>query len=151
MARELRSFLVAALVVTAFLASFAAARAAVERPNQLDRRVDSISASALLTQPAIALVDPARQRAASRLAHLTLPGWLATALFEAIALAYFWSTGRAAAFRDWLRRRITSEFAMRFLFGAMLGLIARAAALPPAFYLYRVERIMGLSAELTRT
>ncbi|MBV8155336.1 MAG: M48 family metalloprotease [Candidatus Eremiobacteraeota bacterium] len=151
MARELRSFLVAALVVTAFLASFAAARAAVERPNQLDRRVDSISASALLTQPAIALVDPARQRAASRLAHLTLPGWLATALFEAIALAYFWSTGRAAAFRDWLRRRITSEFAVRFLFGAMLGLIARAAALPPAFYLYRVERIMGLSAELTRT
>lgn len=147
----LRRFLVATVTVTLFLVSFATAYAAVERPNQLDRRVDAIASDALLSQPAIALVDPARQQAAGRLVHLTLPGWLAIAIFEAIALAYFWSTGRAAALRDWLRRRLAAESAVRFLFGAALGLIARAAALLPMFYLYRIERIMGLSGELTRT
>jgi Zn-dependent protease with chaperone function len=146
-----RRFLFAALAVTLFFLSTAAAHAAIERPNELDRRVDTIAPNALLTQPAIALVDPARQQAADRLVHLTVPGWFAMAIFEAVALAYFWSTGRAAAFRDWLRRRIRSESTVRFLFGATLGLIARAAALLPAFYLYRVERIMGLSVELTRT
>ena len=133
-----------------FLVSFAPACAAVERPNELDRRVDSISAHALLTEPAIAIVDSTRQEAAVRLVHLTLPGFLATALFEAIALAYFWSSGRAAATRDWLRRHVPNEFAVRFAFGAILGLIARLAGLLPAFYLYRVERVMDLSVELTR-
>jgi STE24 endopeptidase len=40
---------------------------------------------------------------------------------------------------------------VRFLFGAALALIARAAALLPSFYLYRVERTMDLTVELTRT
>jgi len=136
--------------VAIFFASLAPAIAAVDRPNELDHRVDAISAHALLTQPAIDLVDPTRQEAAVRLVHMTLPGWLAMALFEAVALAYFWSTGRAAAVRDRLRRHIGSEWGVRFAFGAILGLIARVAALLPAFYLYRVERVMGLSVELTR-
>lgn len=150
MALDARRILRGIVFVAIVIASVAPAVAAVDRPNELDRRVDAIPAHALLTQPAIELVDPTRQEAALRLAHLTLPGWLAMALFEAVALAYFWSTGRAAAVRDRLRRHVGSEWGVRFAFGAILGLIARCAALLPAFYLYRVERVMGLSVELTR-
>jgi STE24 endopeptidase len=127
-----------------------AARADIERPNSLDRRVDAIPQSTLLTQPATALVDPARQTAAVRRVHWTLPGWILMQLFEAVALFYLWSSGRAAALRDWLTRRIRSEWGLRFAFGAALGLVARLAAFIPAFYLYRVERVWGLSTELTR-
>lgn len=134
-----------------FAACFGGAFAAFARPNQLDRRVDAISAHALLSQPASALVDPDRQAAAGRLASLMLPGWVLMALLQAGALAYFWQSGAAAALRDRLRRRLRSEWAARFAFGATLALIARAAALLPAFYLYRVERVMDLSIELTRT
>lgn len=131
-------------------AVFAIATATTLRPNELDRRVDALPNRALLSRPAIALVDPDRQAAAQRRAALTLPGWLLTVAFEAAALAYFWSTGAAAALRDRLRRRIARESAVRFFFGAALGLIARAAALVPAFYLYRVDRVMGLTSALTR-
>jgi STE24 endopeptidase len=40
---------------------------------------------------------------------------------------------------------------VRVSFGAALALIARIAALLPAFYLFRVERTMNLSVQLTRT
>jgi STE24 endopeptidase len=132
-------------------AAAAQARATVTRPNALDRRVDAIPSSALLSEPARRLVDPARQAAAIRLARWTLPGWIAEQLFEAAALAYFWGSGAAAVLRDRLRRRLRAEGAVRFLFGAALGLIARGAAFLPAFYLYRVDRVMQLSTELTRT
>jgi STE24 endopeptidase len=145
--RRISHVTVAATLV--FIAAVAVAVAA-GRPNELDRAVDAISTRALLTQPAIALVDSARQDAASRLVTLTLPGWIAMALFEALALAYFWSSGNAASFRDRLRRHFRSETSVRFIFGAVLGLIARVAALLPAFYLYRVERVMQLSDEHTR-
>ncbi|MBV8373986.1 MAG: hypothetical protein JO302_00615, partial [Candidatus Eremiobacteraeota bacterium] len=133
----------------AFL-TLAAVAAAASRPNELDRAVDAIANKALLTQPAIALVDSARQHAANRLVGLELPGWIVMVLLEALALAYFWSSGNAAALRDRLRRRFRSENIVRFIFGAVLGLIARAAALLPAFYLYRVERVMQLSDEQAR-
>jgi STE24 endopeptidase len=136
--------------VTLCSATFAFGSAASQAPNELDRRVDEISQRALTAQPAIALVDPDRQAAAQRRAQMTLPGWLLAALFEAAALAYFWSSGGAAALRDRLRRRVGREATVRFAFGAALALIARVAALVPAFYLYRVERMMGLSPELTR-
>jgi len=132
------------------VAGFGVASAAFERPNQLDHRVDAISAHALLTQPASQLVDPARQAAAGRLARLTLPGWVLMALFQAAALAYFWRSGAAAELRDRLRRRLRAQWVVRFAFGAALALIARVAALLPAFYLYRVERVMDLSVALTR-
>jgi Zn-dependent protease with chaperone function len=45
---------------------------------------------------------------------------------------------------------LPAQWQVRFIFGATLALIARLAALLPGFYLYRVERIMGLSVELTR-
>jgi Zn-dependent protease with chaperone function len=120
------------------------------RPNALDRRVDAISHAALLARPARVLVDPARQAAALRRAHWTLPGWLLIQLFEAAALFYLWSSGGAAALRDRLRRRIDSAWLMRFAFGAALAFIARLASFLPAFYLYRVDKTMGLSVELTR-
>src|SRR5579862_905745 len=152
MAWEFRRIACAAIVTAiVFAAGIAPAWAAFGRPNALDRRVDALTQSQLLSQPTIALVDPARQEAAIRLVHLTLPGWVAMALFQAAALAYFWSSGAAARVRDRLRRHLKSPWALRFLFGAVLGLIARLAALVPAFYLYRVERVMGLSLELTRS
>src|SRR5581483_10456651 len=133
----------ALLAVTLFSAAFACGSAASPAPNELDRRVDEISQQALTTRPAIALVDSDRQAAARHRAQLTLPGWLLTALFEAAALAYFWSSGAAAGLRDRLRRRFHGETAVRFAFGGALALVARLAALVPAFYLYRVERAMG--------
>ncbi|MBV8116669.1 MAG: hypothetical protein JOZ01_01755, partial [Candidatus Eremiobacteraeota bacterium] len=126
------------------------ASAASERPNQLDRRVDAIPAAALLSQPAIALVDSARQEAARRRVDLMLPGWVLMVVFEAVALAYFWGSGAAARLRDRLRRQLHADWSVRFAFGAALALLARLAALLPAFYLYRVERIMDLTVELTR-
>ena len=147
--RDRRTLVVAALTVLLALASYAFAAAAIERPNQLDRRVDSIAAGTLLAQPATALVDPARQRAALRRAHWTIPGLVIVQLFEAVALFYLWSSGGAAALRDGLRRRFRSEWTVRFLFGAALALVARLAGFIPAFYLYRVDRTLGLSVELT--
>jgi hypothetical protein len=139
-------------IVTAFLLVVAGATAfaAGDRPNALDHRVDAIPQATLLAQPATMLTDPERQDAAERLVNWKLPGWLLTALFEAFALGYFWRSGGAAALRDRMRRRIGPVSGVRFAFGAALGLIARLAALVPAFYLYRVERIMGLSTQLTR-
>ena len=40
---------------------------------------------------------------------------------------------------------------MRFAFGASLALVARVASIVPDFALYRVDRIMQLSVQLTRT
>lgn len=103
-----------------------------------------------MTEPARALVDPDRQAAATRRVHWTLVGWFLTSLFEAMALFYLWSSGNAAALRNALRRRVRAEWGVRFLFGAALALVARLAALLPAFYLYRVDRILEISSELTR-
>ncbi len=147
MRRVAWGFVVAAML--AFL-SFGVAPAAAQRPNALDRRVDALTKVQLMTQPARALVDADRQAAASRRVHWTLLGWFLTSLFEAAALLYLWSSGNAAALRDALRRRVRSGWTVRFLFGAALALVARVAALLPAFYLYRVDRILELSTELTR-
>jgi STE24 endopeptidase len=132
------------------LSLWAVAAAALERPNALDRRVDALAQTALLAQPATALVDPARQSAALRRAHWTLVGWVLIQLFAAAALFYLWSSGGAAALRDWLRRHFRYEWIVRFLFGAALALVARLAAFVPAFYLYRVDRTLDVTTELTR-
>lgn len=138
-------------VAVAFLGTFSAARAAAtDRPNALDRRVNALSRSALLSEPATLLVDPARQAAALRRAHWTLPGWIAILLCESAALFYLWSSGGAAGLRNWLRRRFRSEWTLRFTFGAALALIARVASFLPSFYLYRVARTMDIDLELTR-
>jgi Zn-dependent protease with chaperone function len=144
-------FLCGLLFAAALLAVPAVAGAAAGvRPNALDVRVDTLSNGALLAQPATALVDPARQDAALRRAHWTLPGWILILVCESAALFYLWSSGGAARLRDWLRRRIRSEWILRFSFGASLALVARIASFLPAFYLYRVARTMQMDLELTR-
>jgi STE24 endopeptidase len=151
MGRAIRRIVLGTIVaITLFGSVYSGAVAASSRPNEIDRMVDAIPRVDLLSKPASALVDPNRQAAARRLAARRLPGWIVMMLCEAFALAYFWSSGRAAAVRDWLRRRLRAPSYVRFLFGAVLALIARGAALIPAFYLYRVERTMGISVELTR-
>ena len=120
------------------------------RPNAIDFRVDALSSHTLLSHPAAALVDPDRQVAALRLVHWFLPGWFLAVLLPALALAYYWRSGRAAAVRDALRRRFHNENAVRFIFGASIGLIVRLAALLPSLYLYRVERAMSQSDQLLR-
>ncbi|MHB8148233.1 MAG: M48 family metalloprotease [Vulcanimicrobiaceae bacterium] len=144
---------VLAMLLLAALASFVpnCAQAALARPNALDRRVDAIAVSALLHDPATALVDPDRQGAAQRLAEWTLPGWLLSILVQAALLAYFWRSGYAARLRDALHRRLRSAWAVRFAFGALLALLAKLASAIPDFYLYRIDRIMGITSELART
>jgi Peptidase family M48 len=124
--------------------------ASAGQTSALNSRVDAIPNAALLSQPATALVDPARQAAAIRRAHWTVFGWFLIQIFQAVALFYFWSSGNAASLRDALRRRIRSERDVRFLFGGALALIARIAAFAPSFYLYRVDRALDLTFELTR-
>ncbi|MBV9027049.1 MAG: hypothetical protein JO311_00405, partial [Candidatus Eremiobacteraeota bacterium] len=134
-----------------FLAGFGSAFAAIQRPNVLDRHVTAISDQALMQRPAIALVDPERQAAAVRKVHWTAIGWIVAPIFEAIALLYLWSSGGAASLRDWLARRLRSQWSVRFCYGAALALLARLAAFLPAFYLYRVDRTLQLTPMLTRT
>lgn len=120
------------------------------RPNAIDFRADALSTHTLLTHSAAQLVDPERQLAALRLVHWYLPGWFFGVVLPVAALAYFWQSGGAAMTRDALRRRFGNETAVRFAFGAILGLIVRVAALLPSLYLYRVERAMSQSDQLLR-
>ena len=142
--------LVVVLALAFVLAAFGAAHAAANRPNAIDFRIDRVTNATLLSSPATALVDPERQVAARRLERLMLPGWFASIVVPIVALAYFWQSGLAARLRDRLRRGRGSEAAVRFQFGAGLGLIAAIAALLPEFYIYRIERTMGLSDQLLR-
>ncbi len=140
----------AVLVAMLLCASASPAHAALQRPNATDKRVSAIPQATLLEQPATGLVDPDRQAAAARLIRWKAPGWILMVLAQIFALAYFWRSGGAAAWRDRLRRSIRSEFFVRFLFGATLAAVAEFAALLPDFYLYRVERVMELTGELSR-
>ncbi|HUN28615.1 MAG TPA: M48 family metalloprotease [Alphaproteobacteria bacterium] len=125
--------------------------AVVLRPNAIDHRVDALSSHMLLTHSAAQLVDPDRQVAALRLVHWYLPGWFLAVLLPALALAYYWNSGRAAGVRDALRRRFHNEMIVRFAFGAMLGLVVRLADVLPDFYLYRVARAMSQNDQLLRS
>jgi hypothetical protein len=117
------------------------------RASALDQRVDAISTQQLLTSPAPALVDPDRQVAAVRYINARIPGFLLVYLLAIGALVYFWRSGLASAHRDRLRRKFRTEFAARWFFGAGLAVIAWLASLLPQFYLYRLDRVMGLSQE----
>src|SRR5262249_17700480 len=133
------------------LSAFASATAdAAKQPSTLDVRIDALSPHTLLSEPATLLADPERQAAAIRRAHWTVFGFVLTQIFQAAALFYLWSSGGAAGLRDRLRRRLRSDWAVRFAFGAALALVARLAAFFPAFYLYRVDHLLGLTYQLTR-
>jgi hypothetical protein len=149
MALGWRTFLIGA-VATVLLGLLLSGVSSAAQSSGLDQRVDRLAGSALMHQPAVSLLDPARQAAATRRAHWTVFGFILTQVFEAIALFYLWSSGGAAALRDALRRRYANDWTVRFLFGAALALVARLAAFIPAFYLYRVDRTLDLTFELTR-
>lgn len=140
----------AVFILVIVCASVRPAYAALARPNATDKHVSAIPQATLLAEPARLLADPQRQAAAARLVRWKAPGWIVMVLAQILALAYFWRSGGAAAWRDRLRRGIRSEFVVRFLFGASLAGMARLAALVPDFYLYRVDRVMELSGELSR-
>jgi hypothetical protein len=120
------------------------------RPDALDLRIDAMPDAQLLHHAARELLDPERQAAATRLAHLMFPGWFISIAASIVVLAYFWQSGLAARLRDQLSRRFYQIYVVRFLFGAALALVARLAALIPEFYIYRVQRSVGLSDQLLR-
>lgn len=142
--------LAAAIFFAVALAMAATAQADGGRPNATDRSVNAIPAHALLTLPAAALMDPAREAAARRLEGWRTPTWIGMVTLQIIALLYLWSSGTAATIRDRLRRTIGSEFWMRAAFGALLVATANLAALVPRFIQYRSLRAMTLSHELAR-
>jgi Zn-dependent protease with chaperone function len=123
----------------------------VERPNALDFEVNAIPLHRLLTSPALSLVDPAREQAALHFEQSRIPVWIAMVALQIVVLAWFWSSGRSAQLRGWLRGRVRAEFAVRFSYGAVLAVIDRAAALLPQVIEYRLTRIMGLTDALLRS
>ena len=66
-------------IVTAIFWLLLGASALAARPNSLDLHVDALTTQTLLTEPATALVDPARQAGALRRAHWTVFGFVLTA------------------------------------------------------------------------
>jgi Zn-dependent protease with chaperone function len=116
--------------------------------TRFDSRVDAIPAHALLTLPPQALVDPARQRAARKIADLRQGLFFFWAGAQIWAFAWLWRSGRAARLRDLLRRRIRPRWGFRAAFGAALGLLAPLAGLPFAFATYRIGFNVGLTEEV---
>jgi STE24 endopeptidase len=123
----------------------------LSRPNALDRAVDAIPVHDLLTRSPLGLPDPARAAAADRLEQIRLMTWIAMVVLQIAILAWFWSAGLSAELRDRLRSMIRSEFAARFVFGALLALLDRLVALIPEAVQYRYSRIMDLTEMLFRT
>jgi Zn-dependent protease with chaperone function len=141
---SLRRILPLIVVVLGVLCS--AHATAAMRPDVLDRRVDALSRAQLLHDPPTALVDPARQRAALWLMERRTAVWIAIALGELLVFFLWWQRGWAASWRDVLRRRLRNEHAVRWAFGATLGLIARIVAAIPQLYLFRLFRGAGLTS-----
>jgi hypothetical protein len=119
----------------------------IPRPDALDRVINAIPAERLFSLSALSLVDPTRQQAAQRLEQLEVVFWILVVALQCGALAWFWRSGRAAAVRDALRRAIPSEFAVRFLYGAIVVALARVAGVLPQFVHYRILRNVGLLTE----
>jgi Zn-dependent protease with chaperone function len=121
------------------------------RPNALDREVDSLSAAVLLHSSPDKLVDPVRAAAALHLQQFRTPLWIVMIALQIAVLAWFWNTGQSARLRDWLRRRLGSEFSVRFSFGALLAGIDKVAAFVPQVLEYRYMRILDLNNILFRS
>ena len=121
------------------------------RPNALDRVVDAIPVHDLLTRSALDLMDPARAAAAVHLEQIRMLTWMVIVVLQIAVLAWFWSTGLSAQLRDRLRTAVGNQFAVRFVFGALLALLVRAVAFIPEAVQYRFSRIMDLTEMLFQT
>lgn len=127
------------------LAVLVAVPEAAQARTHLDARVDALTSTQLLTQSAVQLVDPARQRRARALAdlrHVASAGW---GIAQILAFWWFWRSGTAAALRDVLRRRTRNRTVQRLVFGAALGALATIAAFPFAVMGYRIAFGAGLT------
>ncbi len=116
-------------------------------PTYVDKRVTSIPAATLLTQPGQRLVDPRRQRAAQRVGGYDRPLFFLWALSQIAALIYLWASGLGARLRDAIRRLVSNSFAARAIYGAALIAISAAASFPAALVRYRVAYSFGLTTE----
>ncbi|MBD5634044.1 MAG: M48 family metalloprotease [Candidatus Eremiobacteraeota bacterium] len=136
------------LFVLAALASWGARpTAAIAYPASVDRRVTAIPARALLSEAPARLTDARRQRAAVRFRAYNRPLFFAWALSQVVLLLYLWASGTGARIRDFVRARIRSTFAVRFVYGAFLSLAAALASFPPSLVRYRLDFTFGLTAE----
>ena len=113
----------------------------------VDQRISAIPQSALLNETGAQLVDAGRQRAGNELATINRPLFFAWALFQIVAFLYLWRSGTAARWRDWLRRRIRNQHVLRFLFGAILAVVAQVRALPVSFTRFRLAYAAGLTTQ----
>ncbi len=124
-------FFICVIVVTG------TASAARERAH-VNARVDGLSARALVTQPAAALVDPTSQHAASVISGYQRSLFFVWLLAQTLALGWLWQSGQAARLRDVLKRVTRAALVLRFCFGAALASIAMIAGLPLRFIAYRL-------------
>ena len=122
------------------------ARADVQQ-STLERRVSAMTPAQLLSKPPAQLVDANRQAAAQYLVRYSRPAWFVWIGFQIFTLLYLWQSGIAARTRDALKRKISSIWGVRFVFGALIALAVQIAALPAEFYDYRILRLMGLSTQ----
>ena len=112
-----------------------------------DQHITALSAQTLQTASPALLVDPVRQRRARAVADYAEVTFAIWAVAPIAAFLWLWRSGNAARLRDTLRRRFRARWAYRATFGASLGAIATAAALPFAFAGYRVAYNVGLTAQ----
>jgi Zn-dependent protease with chaperone function len=126
---------------------FSVAAHAAAAPTRIDQRISAIPAPLLLQKTGMELVDPRRQQAANELATINRPLFFAWALFQIFAFLYLWRSGTAARWRDALRRRIRSEHVLRFVFGALLAVVAQVCALPVSFTRFRLAYAAGLTTQ----
>jgi STE24 endopeptidase len=119
----------------------------VAAPSYLDRRVSAIPAATLLSRPAATLVDARRQPGSKRMRGYSRPLFFIWSFSQIGLLFYLWASGNAARMRDAVRRAIRPLFAMRFVYGALLAIVAALAALPASLVRYRVEVAFGITTE----
>jgi Zn-dependent protease with chaperone function len=136
----MRRFILAALVALMLLLPAQAASAR----TRLDARIDTLTATTLLTRDASSLVDPARQRRARAIAdyrHLASVGW---GISQILAFWWLWRSGAAAQIRDAMRRRTRRKVLHKLVFGAVVGALAPIVSLPFALASYRIAFNAGL-------
>lgn len=146
--RAVRSFFfLVALLTCVVVPVHAQAAPGVPVVTEMDRHISSLPAALLVSTPGARLADPGRQRAALELAGISRPLFFAWAFLQILAFLYLWSSGRAAAWRDWLRRRVRNEHVLRLLFGTWLAVFAQLCALPVTFTRFRLYYAATLTSQ----
>jgi len=101
----------------------------------------------LLSDPIVRLVDVQRQHLAAAVNARRPPLFFGSALLEIGTLLWMWRSGRAAALRDGLRRRIRNVQILRLTYVWTLAMIVQLASLPAVIVAYRLAVAAGLSTQ----